>query len=91
MNSGGGGFLSLIFNKTPNDQLRFVGSARADHYQVPNTPDDQLTGIRDVDNERDALLNFSWVHTLGKGAVFTLSPFYHFNSAAYEGGPADVP
>jgi len=37
MNSGGGGFLSLIFNKTPNDQLRFVGSARADHYQVPNT------------------------------------------------------
>ncbi|MCU1309496.1 MAG: TonB-dependent receptor [Candidatus Angelobacter sp.] len=90
-NSGGGGFLSLIFNKTPNDQLRFVGSGRNDHYQVPNTPDDQLAGIRDVDNERDALVNFSWVHTASKGAVFTLSPFYHFNRAAYDGGATDFP
>lgn len=90
-NSGGGGFLSLIFNKTPSDQLRLVTSARADHYQVPNTPDDQLAGTRDIDNERDALVNFSWVHTLAKSAVVTLSPFYHFNRATYKGGETDFP
>src|SRR5207302_3831171 len=32
-NSGAGGLLSLIFNKTPNDQLRFVGCGRSEHYQ----------------------------------------------------------
>src|ERR1041385_30293 len=42
--AGGGAFTSLIFNVTPNDQLRFVGSARADYFQVPNDPDLQAAG-----------------------------------------------
>lgn len=87
--SGLGAFTSLIFNATPHDQLRFVGSGRGDHYQIPNSPDDQLAGIRDRDRERDSFANFSWVHTSRQGLLLTISPFYHFNSAAFAGGPQD--
>ena len=91
MNSGLSGFTSLIFNVTPSDQLRLVASARGDHYQIPNAPDDQLAGTRDTELERDSFANFSWVHTSAKGVVFTVSPFYHFNRAALMGGPNDSP
>jgi outer membrane receptor protein involved in Fe transport len=84
--AGLGGFTSLTFNKTPNDQLRLIASSRGDHYQVPNNPDQQAAGIRDVENERDDLINFSWLHTVGTGTVLTISPFYHFNRAHYTGG-----
>jgi outer membrane receptor for ferrienterochelin and colicin len=89
--SGLGGFTSLIFNASPADQLRFVASFRNDHFQIPNTPEEQAGGIRDLDRERDAFANFSWVRTLGPGTLLTLAPFYHFNRAAYEGGPGDMP
>ena len=91
MGSGLGGFNSLIFNATPNDQLRLISSVRHDHYQVPNTPDDQAAGIRDVENEQDAFVNFSWLHTAGPGLLLTVSPFYHFNRAHFIGGPNDTP
>jgi len=89
--AGLSGFTSLIFNKTPNDQLRLVASARGDHFQVPNTPDQQSAGIRDVEDERDDFVNFSWLHTSANGVLWTISPFYHFNRAHYLGGPADTP
>jgi outer membrane receptor protein involved in Fe transport len=89
--SGGGGFTSLIFNVSPKDQLRFVGSLRGDSYQVPNDPDAQAAGVNDREREQDAFGNFSWIHTLNASSVFTISPFYHFNRAAFEGGPLDVP
>jgi outer membrane receptor for ferrienterochelin and colicin len=89
--SGLSGFGSLIFNKTSNDQLRLVTSIRGDHFQVPNTPEQQLEGTRDVENERDAFANFSWLHTIGAGTVLTLSPFYHFNRAHYLAGANDTP
>ena len=89
LNGGLSAFTSLIFNKTPFDQLRSVISVRGDHYQVPNDPDMQAAGIRDIDNERDVFGNFSWVHTDGEGFTFTLSPFYHFNSAHYQGSVND--
>ncbi len=88
---GVGGFASLFYNATPSDQLRLVTSLRGDHYQIPNTPDQQATGIRDLDLERDAFVNFSWVHTSGSGTLLTVSPFYHFNSAHYLGGLGDTP
>jgi outer membrane receptor protein involved in Fe transport len=91
MQSGLGGFSSLIFNATPNDQLRLVSSLRNDHYQIPNTPEQQAAGIRDLDRERDAFVNFSWVHTVSPGILLTVSPFYHFNRADYAGGPGDTP
>src|SRR4051812_16669333 len=91
LGAGLSGFTSLTFNKTPNDQLRLVASLRGDHYQVPNDPDQQRTGIRDVEDERDDLINFSWLHTLDPGAVLTVSPFYHFNRAHYVGGYVGQP
>ncbi|MBZ5562201.1 MAG: TonB-dependent receptor, partial [Acidobacteriia bacterium] len=66
-------------------------SLRGDHYQIPNTAEQQAAGIRDLDLERDAFVNFSWVHTGSSGMLLTVSPFYHFNSAHYVGGAGDTP
>jgi len=87
-NNGVSAFTSLFFNATPKDQLRLVASARADYFQIPNTSDQETAGIRDVQRERDAFLNFSWVHTASPGMLITVAPFYHWNHAAYDGhGP----
>ncbi len=83
--NGLGLFTSLIFNATPKDQLRFVGSARGDYFQIPNTFDQQQLGTRDVERERDVFGNLSWVHTLNSGVLFTIAPFFHWNRAAYDG------
>lgn len=89
--SGFGGFGTLLFNTNRADQLRLVTSFRRDFYQVPNGPDAQVAGIRDVERESDALVNFSWVHSAGRGTLLTVSPFHHFNRAHYIGGPNDTP
>lgn len=89
--NGYGAFTSLIFNTTPADQLRFVGSLRQDHYQVPNDPDQQIALVSDREREQDAFGNFSWIHSWSPNLVLTVSPFYHFNRAAFEGGADDVP
>jgi len=89
--AGLGGFGSVIFNKDPANQFRLVTSLRGDHYQVPNTEDQQAQGIRDVEDERDDFVNFSWLHTLGAGTILTVSPFYHFNRANYTGGYIGAP
>jgi len=89
--SGLGGFLSLLYNPSARDQVRWILSLRGDHYQIPNTPDDQAAGIRDVELERDYLFGFQWVHGTPGGWVSSLSPYYHFNSAQYLGGPGDMP
>ncbi len=86
---GFGGFGSFIYNRSSTDQLRLVSAIRRDDYQIPNSPDDQESGVRDREQERDALINFSWVHTAAPGMLFTVSPFYHFNRADYIGGPND--
>jgi len=91
---GFGGFGSLIFNRSATDQLRLIAAIRRDDYQIPNSPDDQAGGVRDLDRENDALVNFSWVHIVAPhagapGLVLTVSPFYHFNRADYLGGPND--
>src|SRR6516225_6826660 len=86
---GLGGFGSLIFNRTPEDQFRLVAALRRDNYQIPNSLEDQENGVRDVEKERDGLLNFSWVHAPRPGVLLTVSPFYHFNRANYLGGPND--
>jgi outer membrane receptor protein involved in Fe transport len=89
--SGLGGFLSVLYNPSAQDQVRWIASLRADHYQIPNTPDDQEAGIRDLDLERDYLVGFQWVHTMPGGLLFSLSPYFHFNNAQYVGGPGDMP
>lgn len=89
LGSGGGGFTSLIFNKTAQDQFRMDGGFRGDFYQVPNDPDQQAAGIRDRDREQDGFVIGSWTHAFGSGTLMTLSPFFHANRAAYVGGATD--
>ena len=86
---GGGGFASFIFNVNPANQLRLVTSVRHDSYQIPNGPDDQTAGVDDVERESDAFVNLSWVRTFKSGMMLTVSPFYHYNTANYDGGPND--
>ena len=70
----------------PRRRNRWIASLREDHYQVPNAPDQQASGIRDVNQERDDLIGFHWTHAFSGAVVLTLSPYYHFNSAHYIGG-----
>ena len=87
--TGGGGFGSWMFRANETDQLRVVGSMRVDHYQIPNGADEQDAGIDDHQRERDGFVNFSWLHTIGSSAFLTVSPFYHYNRAAFDGGSND--
>src|SRR5882724_576756 len=89
--NGFGGFASIIFNANPKDQFRLVTAVRRDFFQVPNDQGAQDAGIRDVERERDAFINFSWMHTLNSKLLVTVSPFYHYNRAAFIGGPNDTP
>jgi len=89
--SGFGGMGTLIYNRDASDQFRFVTSLRRDDYQIPNDPSAQAAGIRDVERERDALGSLSWAHTFRPGMLLTVSPFYHYNRANYDGDPSDTP
>jgi hypothetical protein len=86
--NGYGGFASFIFNADPQNQLRLITSLRRDYYQIPISPGDTLA---DGEHEGDAFVNFSWVRTFSPRAVLTVSPFFHYNSANYQGGVNDFP
>ncbi len=88
---GLGGMTTLIYNRDANNQFRLVSLLRRDDYQIPNDPDAQAAGIRDRENERDAVASLSWLHTFRPGLTLTASPFYHFNRANYDGAPTDIP
>ena len=85
---GYGAFSTLIFNATPDDQLRFVFSARHDSYEIPNTPG-QLAD--DVQRETDAFAILSWVRKLGSDAALTTALFFHQNRADLDGAANDFP
>ena len=97
--NGYGGFTSLIFNRNPHDQLRFVGQLRTDYYQIPYDPnpsdwENQLydsSGLRDGEHETDGISAFSWIHTLSASSLFEISPFYHYNDANYQPNANDLP
>lgn len=92
--NGFGGFTSLMYNLDSQDQLRLVAQARRDFYQVPfdpNDPDIQGQFLRDANRENDSFLALTWVRTFSAGLVFTVSPFFHFNSANYESSSLDLP
>ncbi|MGB8848842.1 MAG: TonB-dependent receptor [Candidatus Acidiferrales bacterium] len=103
--SGYGGFASFIFNPDSKNQFRLVTSLREDYYQIPYDPDpdsignQQLVeggaspswGLRDGEHERDGYAAFSWVHTFNPNSLLTVSPFYHYNTADYQGGANDYP
>ncbi len=85
------GMATLIYNRDANNQFRFVTTLRGDDYQIPNDPDAQAAGIRDAERERDDIASFSWAHTFRPGLLVTVSPFFHFNRANYDGDPNDTP
>jgi hypothetical protein len=97
--NGYGGFASFIFNASPSNQFRLVASLRQDYYQIPVDPNPNSSGnqvypsygLRDSEREPDGYVTFSWVHTFNPNLLLTVSPFYHYNQAAYNGGPNDVP
>ncbi len=80
---GLGGMTTLIYNRDANNQFRLVTSLRRDDYQIP--------GSLDAERERDAVANFSWAHTFRPGYLLTVSPFFHYNRANYDGDPNDAP
>ena len=97
--NGFGGFASLIFNANASNQFRLVASLRRDYYQIPIDPNPNSAGnqvypsygLQDSEREPDGYLTFSWVHTFNPNLLLTVSPFYHYNPADYNGGPNDVP
>jgi len=97
--NGFGGFSSLMYNLGSQDQLRFVGQARRDFYQIPYDPDPDdyenlnfdTSRLRDSETETDGYALFSWVHTFNPDATLTVSPFYHYNSSGYHSPLNDFP
>src|SRR6266567_1003280 len=97
--NSGSGFLSVIRNQGPSDQLRLTAQYRQDFFQVPYDPnaDDwqqasqyyESFGLRDTQKERDAFLIANWVHTFTPKAMLSVAPFSHFNQANYDSRPAD--
>jgi hypothetical protein len=95
------GFVSLIRNKTPQDQLRLNAQFREDHFQVPYDPDPDdyecssdyycSYGLRDGQTERDSFVIANWVHTFTPKALISFAPFYHLNQADYDSLPIDLP
>ena len=97
--NGYGGFASFIFNADPKNQFRVVASLRQDYYQIPIDPNPTSIGnsiypsygLRDGEREPDGYVTFSWIHTFNPDLLMTVSPFYHYNGADYQGGPNDFP
>src|SRR5580693_914795 len=92
--NGFGAFTSLMYNVDSQDQLRLVAQVRRDFYQVPFDPRDPNTQgqfLADANRENDSFVALTWVRTFSTGLLFTVSPFFHFNSANYESSPLDMP
>jgi hypothetical protein len=95
------GFVSLLRNQTPKDQLRLNAQYRQDYFQVPYDPNPndwqqasqyyESWGLRDAQTERDSFVLANWVHTLSPKALVSVAPFYHFNQADYDSLPSDQP
>jgi hypothetical protein len=85
---GYGLFSTLVYNATPDDQIRFVTSARRDNYQIPIAPGDTLN---DVQREADAFAILSWVKTFNPDLVLASSVFFHYNRADLDAPADDFP
>ncbi|HKN25483.1 MAG TPA: TonB-dependent receptor [Candidatus Acidoferrum sp.] len=97
--NGYGGFASFIFNPNAQNQIRLVTSLRQDYYQIPYDPDPNSPGnqvyntsqLRDGQHETTGYVAFSWIHTFNPNLLLTISPFYHYNRANYQGADTDYP
>jgi hypothetical protein len=97
--NGLGGFASLIYNRTPKDQMRLIALAREDYFQIPYDPDPNSfenqqydsSGLRDGQHETDVADAFSYLHTFNASTVLQVSPFFHYNKVVYNSSASDVP
>src|SRR6202046_4384460 len=94
--NGYGGFGTFIYNLNSREQLRLVTLLPADYYQVPFDPNSagsafDSSGLRDGQHENDGYVSFSWVRTINPNMLLTVSPFFHHNTANYQGAPNDTP
>ncbi|MCU1297240.1 MAG: TonB-dependent receptor [Acidobacteriaceae bacterium] len=78
-------FYQVPYDPFPNDIENAPIAANGFSAQFPSV------GLRDSDHESDAIVNFSWVHTFNSQMLLTVSPFFHYNRAAYESSPNDFP
>ncbi len=95
------GFVSVIRNQTPKDQLRLDGQLRQDYFQVPYDPNPNdyecvsgyycSTGLRDGQTERDGFVIADWAHTISPRAMVSAAPFYHWNQSDYDSKTTDNP
>ena len=96
------GFVSLIRNQTPKDQLRLNAQFRQDYFQVPYDPDPNdweqhhptttsSYGLRDGQNRARLICDRQLgPHAFTQG-LFSVAPFYHFNQANYDSPSTDIP
>ena len=87
--SGAGAFASFVVLPNPSDQWRLVASAHSDRYDIPNDDEQQAAGINDRQRENDFFLNATWLRTLSSSSLLTVAPFFHINSANFDGGAND--
>ena len=78
-------FYQIPYDPNPNDIENAPLPENGFKAQYPSI------GLRDSDDESDAIVNFSWVRTFNPQTLLTVSPFYHYNAANYVSLPADVP
>ena len=96
------GFVSLIHNRTPKDQLRVDAQMRQDFFRGPLRPQPEpttnappattapgacATGKQSVIRSR---LRIGCTRISPK-ALVSVAPFYHFNQADYDSRPSDTP
>jgi hypothetical protein len=103
--NGFGGFATFIFNPNAKNQYRLITSLMRDYYQIPIDPNPDSSGnlilessdespsygLHDAEVEPDGYAILSWIHTFNPNTILTVSPFFHYNGADYNGGANDTP
>ena len=97
--NGFGGFGTLVFNRTANDQFRTTWQARRDFFQIPYDPDPNSfenqqydsSGLRDTQLEKDIFGTATWAHTFSTSTLLQVSPFFHYNRSDYAPNVHDTP
>ena len=93
--AGEGLLTTMTYKLGPNDQLDWTATTRDDRDQIPVDPTDPIktdtnyAGNRDIDEEQDAFVTFSWNHTINPDTLLTVSPVFHLNDSRYIGGQVD--
>jgi TonB dependent receptor/Carboxypeptidase regulatory-like domain/TonB-dependent Receptor Plug Domain len=72
-----------------NGQINEVDGVPGAIFETPYPPGTFFQ--MDGDHEADTFVNFTWVRTLRKDSLLTVSPLFHYNSANYRSNPNDLP